>query len=81
VASAAETEEMRIRYLAGGYGYGAAKQALFEAIIERFEAERDIYNKYMSDPEMIEDKLKVGAEKARKIAREVIKRVRDTLGY
>lgn len=81
IASAQETDEMRKRYHAGGYGYGAAKQALYEVIITRFEKERSIYNTYMADPEMIDKKLSEGAEKARKVAREVIKRVRDKLGY
>jgi tryptophanyl-tRNA synthetase len=81
VATEAQTEDMRRRYEAGGYGYGHAKQALFEAIIERFSAERMRYQDYMSHPEKLEAELTRGAEKARKVAHEVLAKVRSKLGY
>jgi tryptophanyl-tRNA synthetase len=81
VASETETAEMRERYLAGGYGYGHAKQALFEVIIKRFEKEREVYRTYMNDTRQIDAKLETGANKARTIARDVLGRVRSKLGY
>ncbi len=81
LASTAEAEIMRNRYLAGNMGYGHAKQALFELIMEKFSAERTKYDALMSNPERIEAELQKGAAKARNVAREVMGRVREKLGY
>ena len=81
VASKEQTAEMRQKYEAGGYGYGHAKQDLYELLISRFEKERAQYNYYMENPEKVEEALAVGAEKARKVANEVLTRVREKLGY
>lgn len=76
-----QIEELRNSYLAGNYGYGHAKQALFELIVQKFEKERKLYNYYMDHPEEIDAALKKGAQKASKFANEVLKRVRTKLGY
>ncbi len=81
VATKEQTAEMRRNYEAGGYGYGHAKQALYEVLITRFEKERALYNHYMENPEKVEEALAVGAEKALKVADEVLNRVRKKLGY
>ncbi|MHA6278937.1 tryptophan--tRNA ligase [Salinimicrobium sp. CAU 1759] len=81
VATKEQTAEMRRNYEAGGYGYGHAKQALYEVLITRFEKERAQYNHYMENPEKVEEALAVGAGKARKVADEVLSRVRTKLGY
>jgi tryptophanyl-tRNA synthetase len=72
---------MRENYLKGGYGYGHAKSALFELLLERFAKERTLYTQFMDDKGLLDAKLKVGADKARTIARGVLDRVRKTLGY
>lgn len=81
VATKEQTAEMRQNYLAGGYGYGHAKQALFEVLIDRFKKERETYNHYMEHPEKIEEALALGAEKAKKTADAVLEKVRTKLGY
>jgi tryptophanyl-tRNA synthetase len=81
LATKEQTEEMRRNYQAGGYGYGHAKQALYELLITRFDKEREKYHFYMQNPEKIEEALAVGAEKSRLVANEVLKRVRAKLGY
>lgn len=81
IATPEQSEEMRKKYLAGGYGYGHAKQALFDLIITRFAKERELYNHYMTDPTALDKKLKEGAEKAKAIASGVLKRVKERLGY
>ena len=81
VATKEQTAEMRRNYENGGYGYGHAKQALYEVLITRFEKERSQYNHFMQNPEKVEEALAVGAEKARKVANEVLNRVRNKLGY
>lgn len=81
LASPEQVEVMRANYLGGNYGYGHAKQALFELIIEKFATERERYNYYMNHLEELDQELKKGAEKASKIANEVLKRVRVKLGF
>ena len=81
LGSTKEVAEMRANYENGSYGYGHAKQALFELIIEKFSEERAKYNHYINNLEEIDEALKVGAEKAGKVADEVLKRVREKVGY
>jgi tryptophanyl-tRNA synthetase len=72
---------MRENYRAGGYGYGHAKQALFELICEKFKHERARYNYLIAHPEEIEASLKIGAKRARIDAKQVLSRVRSKVGY
>src|SRR5690554_1960898 len=81
LADEAQLEAMRQNYLGGNYGYGHAKQALFELIVEKFKNEREKYNYYMSNPDEVEKILLEGAQKASKVADKMLKRVREKLGY
>lgn len=81
IASESQIEEMRKKYLAGGYGYGHAKQEIFEAICDRFKTERKKYNYLMDNPQEVEYALKMGAERARAVASNVLLRVRSKVGY
>jgi tryptophanyl-tRNA synthetase len=72
---------MKQNYLAGGYGYGHAKQALFELIVEKFATEREKYNYYINNLEELDKLLLEGAAKAGVVANGVLKRVREKLGY
>ncbi|MGG8496096.1 tryptophan--tRNA ligase [Tenacibaculum sp. TC6] len=81
LASEEQVAEMRANYEGGNYGYGHAKQALYEVIIEKFADARAKYNHYMENRHEIDEALSVGAEKARAVAKEVLKRVRDKMGY
>jgi tryptophanyl-tRNA synthetase len=72
---------MKQNYLAGGYGYGHAKQALFELIVEKFATEREKYNYYINNLEEVDKLLLEGAAKAGTVANSVLKRVREKLGY
>jgi len=63
------------------FGYGHAKQALFELILEKFKTERERYNYYMTNLNEVEDLLQLGASKAQKVANEVLQRVRKKLGF
>jgi tryptophanyl-tRNA synthetase len=71
---------MTDNYLKGGYGYGHAKQALFELILARFQKERERFDYLMSNKSEIDEILKIGAGKAENIASDVLKRVRRRLG-
>lgn len=81
LASDEQIAEMRANYEGGNYGYGHAKQALYELILEKFSEVRAKYNHYMENRNEIDDALAIGAEKARVIAKDVLKRVRDKVGY
>lgn len=72
---------MRANYLGGNYGYGHAKQALFELIIEKFSKEREVFNYYMENTQELDSKLQEGEEKARVIAKEVLSKVKSKLGF
>lgn len=80
LASAPQIETMRANYLAGGYGYGRAKQALLEIILERFAEPRERYNYYMAHPAELEAELQKGAAKASAIAQQTLARVRKKVG-
>lgn len=72
---------MKDNYEKGGYGYGHAKQELFELILEKFGPVREKYNYYMDNLTEIDSLLAIGAEKASKVANVVLSRVRDKVGY
>lgn len=73
--------EMRKNYEGGNYGYGHAKQALFELVKEKFAEPREKYEYYINNLEEVDKALEKGAEKARKVANEVLKKVRAKSGY
>ena len=81
MASEEQVATMRANYEGGNYGYGHAKQALYELIITKFADERAKYNHYMNNLNEIDDALAIGAEKATKVAKGVLKRVREKIGY
>jgi tryptophanyl-tRNA synthetase len=81
IATAEQTAAMKNNYEGGNYGFGHAKQALFDLICTRFKQERETFNYYMNNLVELEEKLKNGAEKARKTAQPVLQRVREKLGY
>lgn len=81
IANETDVETMRQNYLNGGYGYGHAKQALFEVINSRFGQQRELFNYYYHEnPAALEQKLQEGEEKARDIAAKKIADVREKIG-
>ena len=81
VANDAQIAEMRANYTGGNYGYGHAKQAFFELLITKYAKERALYHHYMNNLNEIDEALAIGAKKAKKVAQEVLGRVREKLGY
>ena len=81
LASPSSVKALHSKYLSGGMGYGYAKQLLLDLILERFETERSQFNYYFEHPEEVYVALAKGAEKARKVASEVLLSVRDKVGY
>ena len=81
LASMDQIAQMRQNYEGGNYGYGHAKQALFELICEKFSSEREKYNYYMSHLDEVDALLQKGAAKAHLVANSVLSRVRAKLGF
>ncbi len=80
LATPRQTEEMRANYLAGNYGYGHAKQALLELILEKYSDQRRNFDYYMNNPAELDQRLAKGAEKARAIASVVLDKVKRKIG-
>lgn len=81
LANEQQVAEMKTNYLKGGYGYGHAKTALYELILEKFKIQRERYDHFMNNRSELDAKLKIGADKARVIAKGTLKRVREKLGF
>jgi tryptophanyl-tRNA synthetase len=81
LANDEQISEMRQNYRGGNYGYGHAKQTLFELIIEEFKDERARFDELIAQPELIESLLAQGAKKAEPVANAVLARLKDAIGY
>ena len=81
LANSEQTDTMRKNYIQGNYGYGQAKQGLFELVLEKYQKERKTFNYYIENPIELEKELLQGEEKAKVIANEVLSRVKSKLGY
>lgn len=81
VATAEQTEVLRQKYLGGNYGYGHAKQELFELVISKYAKEREAFNFYMANLPELEKKLQAGEKKAKDIAAATLAKVRRATGF
>lgn len=81
IGTAEQTETLRQKYLAGNFGYGHAKQELYDLIVQKFAKEREAFNFYMSNIPELEKKLEASEIKAAAIAQRVIQKVRGKLGF
>lgn len=81
LATEDQISTMRRNYLRGNYGYGHAKQAFYELLLERFKTEREKYSYYMNNLTEVDKALAEGAAKASAKATEVLQRVREKLGF
>lgn len=79
-ADPAQIEDLRARYLAGGMGWGHAKQELFERMNEKLTPYRKQYEKLMQDPGYIHQVLRDGGAKARDLAETKIQELRKIIG-
>ena len=81
LAEAGQIQQLKEKYLAGNYGYGHAKQELYELILEKFKNERELFQKFMDNTQLLEDELQIGEAKAREIGATVLNKVRKKIGY
>ena len=72
---------LKQKYEGGNFGYGQAKQHLFDLICEKYSKERKEFNYLMNNQDILERELRKGAEKARIIAKDVLMRIRKNIGY
>ena len=61
-------------------GYGTAKQICFEAIRDELKDASEHYHQIRGDHAHLEGILEGGKDKARKVARDVVDRVRNKVG-
>ena len=80
-ATPEEQAELAAKYRGGHFGYGHAKQALFEVMDAHVAPARERYDAMMANTDELEDFLRGGADKARVKAREVLDRARDAVGF
>ena len=81
LANNEQTEEMRANYLAGNFGYGHAKTALLNLILEKYAEPREKFDYFMANKQELDTILKVGSDKARIVSAKVLRRVRTKLGF
>src|SRR6185312_15279077 len=67
LAEKSQIEEMRQSYLKGGMGYGTAKEALYNLIVEKYKKEKELYTHYMNNKPELDKQLKIGEDKARAV--------------
>ena len=81
VAPDSDVKLLKSEYLKGGVGYGDAKEQLFNKILQRFSGNREKYFELLENKDQVEALLLTGAQKARKQAQKVLKRVRSRVGF
>jgi tryptophanyl-tRNA synthetase len=79
-ASPGETKTMAERFRAGGLGYGAAKQELFETIWNHFSKFREKRERLAGDAAYLREVRRMGAEKARERLAATMEKVRKLVG-
>ncbi len=72
--------ELRQAYLAGGYGYGHAKQELIRLMLDYFGPARERRRELLKDLDYVHDVLRQGAKNARTVADACMERVRELTG-
>ena len=75
-----ELKNLQKRYETPGEGYGHFKLTLLEKIEEYFKPYEEKRAKLLENPKEVRDILSFGASKARKIASEKIREIRDIVG-
>lgn len=80
VATSEQSAALAAKLRAGNYGWGHAKQELYEVLEARLGPLRERYVELRTHPERIDEVLEAGAVEARKRARSTMARVRRAVG-
>ena len=75
-----QIKQMREKYLAGGMGWGRAKQELFEVMNETLSPIREKYYRLIDNKDYIDEILREGAKKAGEIVSKKLTFLRKELG-
>lgn len=75
-----EQAELAELYRQGNFGYGHAKQRVFDAINRELEEPRERYEELKKRPDDVQNILDEGAKKAQKVARQTLERTRINCG-
>ncbi|MDD5055616.1 MAG: tryptophan--tRNA ligase [Candidatus Peribacteraceae bacterium] len=75
-----ESNALADRYRAGGLGYGDAKKLLFETYLDHFGGMRKKRGELVKNAGFVEEVMRAGAVKAKKIAEATMERVRGRVG-
>ena len=75
-----ELKDLQKRYATPGEGYGHFKLTLLEKIENYFKPYEEKREYFASNPKKVREILEFGAQKARKIASEKMKKIRDVVG-
>lgn len=76
----AYSTELADRLQKGGLGYADVKRMLFERILDYFDTARQKRLELLKKPDYVEEVLREGAKKARKIAQATMAEVREKIG-
>ena len=80
IGSESQVQDLRKKYTDGGFGYGHAKTALLQLILEKYKEPRLKFKELMANPQLVSLELNKGAKKAKKIADSVMKKVKKNIG-
>jgi tryptophanyl-tRNA synthetase len=80
LATPEQQAQLAAKLRAGNYGWGHAKQELFELLDAQLSPMRERYQALRADPKHIDGVLEAGADKARIVARRTLGRVRAAIG-
>ena len=81
LASPEKIHTMRANYQNGNYGYGHAKQELYELIVRVFHEPRKHFSYLMDNVSELERELQSGEARAAEVAGQVLGRVKTKLGF
>ncbi len=79
-ASSQKEQEIRAKYLAGNYGYGHAKLELLDILLKYFTPAREKYDIFMSNYDVIQEKLNEGNKKANALLTEKYLKMKELVG-
>ena len=80
IAPKDEVEQWEARYRAGGMGYGESKKRLFELFCDVLGPARERYEELSNKPDEVEAVLADGAQRARAVAQQTMREVRQACG-
>ena len=79
-ASPSEVETLKEKFIAGNFGYGHAKNELFDKFMDYFSPYREKRESFFNNMDYVYEILKKGAHKARSVASLKLDEVRNTVG-